>query len=318
MQFEEIRWLYALLLVFLPFIRWRSARVSNFSSFSILPDDAFSTVVCYLRKSAAAVAIAFVVIALANPTSPGKMVMRFGSGASIVFVLDMSISMESPIAGEWAETRWKVAEDVVLRFVSKRCPKDRIALIGFGSMPVIYNNLTSNCSAFARVLKGRGDDLGGTVIGWPLANAAAMLAKEETAGSAAPPQVIILVSDGGGSVENRVELAHIFAKSNTKFYWVSIGNDTTPDMAQFMELMGPARSEKFVVNDAKEFDGAFAKIDALSKGLVRYETWQPRVSWRRHAIAIALGAAFFSVVFAMFDFNLQAELRRRKTKRGVL
>jgi len=216
MQFEEMRWLYALLLVFLPFLRWRTARSSNFSSFSILPGDSFSLTICYTRKIAAAAAIAFIVIALANPVSKGSMVMRFGSGASIVFVLDMSGSMETEMIGGLPETRWEVAEGVVERFVQKRCPKDRVALIGFGSMPIIYSNLTSNCRAFIRVLKGRGDDLGGTVIGWPLANASAILAREEISGSAAPPKVIILVSDGGGSVENRTELAEIFIKYNIK------------------------------------------------------------------------------------------------------
>ncbi|MDO8522886.1 MAG: vWA domain-containing protein [bacterium] len=318
MQFEEIRWLFALLLVFLPYFRWRSVRVSNFSSFSILPKDVFSLAICYLRKITAAIAIVFIVIALANPISNGRMVMHFGSGASIVFVLDMSASMEGPISGGLSETRWKVAEDVVERFVSQRCPKDRVALIGFGSMPIIFSNLTSNCRAFVRALKGRGDDLSGTVIGWPLANAAAILAKEEIVGSMAPSRVIVLVSDGGGSVENRLELASIFTKSNIKFYWVSIGNDTSSDMAQFMDLMGPARSEKFVVNDAKEFDRAFKKIDALTKGIVRYETWQPRSSFKRDAIMIALGATVFSILFAMFDFELRKALRRRKIQRGAL
>lgn len=313
MRFEEYRWLFALLLIFLPLLRWRSEAASRFSSLSVLSPDRLSKTMLFVKKAALCAAFAAVVVGLANPVSDGRMVTRFGSGASIVFVLDMSTSMEGEFTGR-KETKWKLSEDVIERFVLRRCPKDRIALIGFGSMPITFSNFTSACRTFSKVLKSRGDDLGGTVIGWPLQNAVTML-RQEGGGSA---KAIVLVSDGDGSLTNKDDLVRWFRQYDIRFYWINISNssDSTFRLSDFVSGLGPVYAERFNIGTAGELERAFKKIDSLERGMIRYQEWQPSVSYRRYAFMTALAASAVSILLAMFDFRLSRVMQLRRRKRG--
>lgn len=302
MQFEEPRWLLLALLAFLPFVRWRAERPSRFSSISIFKADAFSLAMLWFRKFFIAGALIAFAVALANPFSPGRMVTRFGEGASIVFVLDMSASMEMSFSGR-SETKWAMSENVIERFVLRRCPKDRVGLIGFGSMPITFSNLTSDCDTFLKVLKSRGDDLFSTVIDWPLQNAVAMLREDGGDGA----KMVVLVSDGAGSLDNKKELVRWFRQYDIKFYWIYI-NDGWPDtsnilLSELIAELGPAYADKFIIGTAGELERAFKKIEALKRGPVRYREWQPALSLRPLALQAALLCFAILLFFALCDIE---------------
>ncbi len=326
-EFEESKWLYLAILAALPFIRWRGEKISGFSHVALLPKDSFTSIFIWLKKLVAASAIALMVLALAGPKSGGREVTRLGSGSSIVFVLDMSGSMESPLIEGSLNTKWKLSEDVIARFVEKRCPKDRIALIGFGSMPITYSDFTYDCKTYIEVLKNRGGDLVSTVIGWPLQNAVFMFYGLEASGKA-----IVLISDGEGDISNMDDLALWIKKYGIKFYWVSIGEEPKSYyddyggewisvVTQFMDKLGPAYAEKFAVEKPEDFDRAFTKIDKLERGLISYKEFVPVFSWKPYVLKALLVALAVSLILAMFDFGLAKALSRsavRLRKRGAI
>lgn len=309
MRFQELTWLYLLIIIVLPFLRWRGEKISGFSHTGLFPSDGFARAFVLLKKFILICAVTMLVASLAGPVTEGGEVERIGRGSSIVFVLDMSASMKMRLNEESPKLKWDLSEDVIARFVNKRCPKDRTALIGFGSMPILYSDFTYDCKAFVQILKWRGADLVSTVIGWPIHNAISMLYSLDTSGKA-----IVLVSDGDGSMEKMDEMAYWIKKYGIKFYWVAIGEDNAPNLAQFIDLLGSSYAEKYTVKKAEDFDTAFRKIDMLERDPIKYKEYRPLFSWKPYFLKAAFVASVLSIILAMFDFDLAKALKHRRKR----
>ncbi|MGF6640647.1 hypothetical protein OKW39_007864 [Paraburkholderia sp. MM6662-R1] len=157
-------WMLVLLpLAALPLLRRRSDTLV-FSSVAWLPADDLGRAAGWLVRGGAALAIAAIVVGLAGPGRSQLQVLRTGSGAQILILMDRSASMDEPMGSKGVEaprgdSKNHVARAALTRFVEQR-PNDRLAFMMFGTNPVLAMPFTYNHraieAAVAATAIGRG------------------------------------------------------------------------------------------------------------------------------------------------------------------
>jgi mxaC protein len=105
MSFDAPWLLWLLPLAVLPLLASGTTALSN-GWLAFAPRDRLSDVAGWALRGAAALAIAALVIALADPWRPEYSVERLGQGAEIVLVLDRSRSMDQGFAGARRAGAW--------------------------------------------------------------------------------------------------------------------------------------------------------------------------------------------------------------------
>ena len=161
-------------------------------------------------------AIALMVIALAQPQIVQGHETIKGEGVDIALALDISGSMAS--LDFQPDNRLEAAKQVIGDFVEKR-PYDRMGLVVFASEAFNQTPLTLDRNALGRSLDqvDLATDLGlddGTAIGLGIANAAGMLSN-----SNASSKVVILLTDG---VNNAGEVDPLTAAEAAKALGIKI------------------------------------------------------------------------------------------------
>lgn len=244
--------LWALPLALLPFVlRARGAVDDSWIAFA--PRDAASALLGLALRAAAALAVAALVLALADPHRPEYSVERVGKGAEIVLLLDRSRSMDQGFAGapgkapagrgpeaidyyfsqgpaRLRDSKGKVARQLLGEFTAKR-PDDRFALIVFSALPMRVLDFTSKPdvvqAAIAAGNIGRG--LSETNIGLALESALALFDNRPYTGS----RIVMLVSDGGDRIdlETRERLAAAARKQRVAIYWLYLRSGNSPTLA---------------------------------------------------------------------------------------
>jgi mxaC protein len=230
MAFDQALWLVALPLALLPL--WRgmrqSARVHPW--LALVPRDPASTAIDIAMRTAAALAIAGCVTALAGPHEREQTVERVGRGAEIVIVLDRSRSMDESFtrkrdgggfresAGA-SESKAGAARRIVSRFVSQRVD-DAFAVVLFSAqaLPVLPFTQHQDVILAAIDASGIGRGLGNTDIGRAMLAGAANFDDRAYLGSRA----ILLISDGGAQLDPdmRTRLADTLRRHRIGLYWI--------------------------------------------------------------------------------------------------
>ncbi|MEA3128501.1 MAG: mxaC protein, partial [Paraburkholderia sp.] len=155
--------LVLLLLAALPLMRRRSDSLV-FSSVAWLPVDRVGRLAGWLARGSGVLAMAGIVVGLAGPGRSQLQVVRTGSGAQILILMDRSASMDEPMGSAGVEAprgdaKNKVARASLTSFVNQR-PNDRLAFMMFGSSPVLAIPFTYNHrgieAAIAATAIGRG------------------------------------------------------------------------------------------------------------------------------------------------------------------
>jgi mxaC protein len=206
MAFDQALWLVALPLALLPL--WRgmrqSARVHPW--LALVPRDPASTAIDIAMRTAAALAIAGCVTALAGPHEREQTVERVGRGAEIVIVLDRSRSMDESFTrkrdgGGFRESAGasESKAGAARRIVSRERQHQDVILAAIDASGV-----------------GRG--LGNTDIGRALLAGAANFDDRAYLGSRA----ILLISDGGAQLDPdmRTRLADTLRRHRIGLYWI--------------------------------------------------------------------------------------------------
>jgi Ca-activated chloride channel family protein len=170
-----------------------------------------------------AVALAFLLVALARPQSISKTQERKANGVDIVMVLDVSLSMLIQDMGD--ATRMEIAKETFKQFIEGRS-NDRIGFVMFSGEPITLAPPTLDYGLLLsqlRTVEPGGNGLrDGTAIGDGLALAINRLKK-----SSAKSRIVILLTDGDNNV-GRIdpitagELAQGYA---VKVYSIAIGTE---------------------------------------------------------------------------------------------
>lgn len=159
-----------------------------------------------------ALAIVFLVTALARPQSSNSWQTYTSEGIDIMLALDISGSM---LARDFSPDRLEAAKDVATKFILER-PQDKIGLVVFAGESFTQCPLTTDQAVLVNLMRdvrsGMIED--GTAIGLGLANAVNRL--KDSPGKS---KVVILLTDG---VNNRGLIAPVTAAELAKTYGIRV------------------------------------------------------------------------------------------------
>lgn len=239
-------------------------------------------------------------IALAQPSSPGDTVVQPVSGRAVAVVVDLSQSMERRdflLDGE-VHDRLSVVKRVVGNFVERR-HGDRVALVLFGKQAFIASAPTFDLQALRSILDGTIVRMAGgsTAIGDALGLAIQAL-RDDPAGQKA----IVLLSDGtnnAGTVEPE-GAAELAAGLGIAVHTVALGSDVPTrgglrtavsadlDEATLAAISETSGGQFFRARTTAELESIYAAIDELDQA----DTPAPPIiiahDWRWLPLAVAL------------------------------
>lgn len=308
-------WALALLpLALLPLLRRRGDTLP-FPTVALLPPDPLGRFAGLLLRVLGVLAIAAIVIGLADPGRSHLHAQRTGNGADILVLIDRSASMDEPINRQSiyarSEPKNVVARRAITRFVEER-PNDRFSLMLFGISPILSMPLTSDHTAVIEALDatkiGRG--LPDTQLDRGLIGAIEQFDNRPLLARRA----IVLVSDGGATLDDaaRKRIAEGLARNHIALYFVYLRSGLmSPDLSEktlaagsnsaeaqlhrfFLSLHTPYRL--FQASDPDGMAQALAEINRQQHYPVSYVEQLPREDLSRACYAIALAAALLLVV----------------------
>ncbi|WP_368621918.1 VWA domain-containing protein [Paraburkholderia sp. BR13444] len=316
MSFDfALPWMLVLLpLAALPLLRRRSDTLV-FSNVAWLPADDLGRVAGWLVRGGAALAIAAIVVGLAAPGRSQLQVLRTGSGAQILILMDRSQSMDEPIGSKGVESprgdsKNFVARAALTRFVEQR-PNDRLAFMMFGTNPVLAMPFTYNHrvieAAVAATAIGRG--MPDTELDRGMLAAIAQFDERLSSGRRA----IVLVSDGGALLDetmrrrieeglrrNRIALYFIYLRSSVFSPDLNATQPASGSSAEaqlhrfFLTLKTPYRL--FQAEDPKAMMAAIAEINRQQNATTTFVEHLPRQDLSPYCFALALFCAALLVL----------------------
>ncbi len=308
MTVKEPLYLLIIALAVLPFLRQRPGAIFNFSSFLVLPKNKLSAVLLLTLKTASALVIVSLALALAGLSLKNIRSEVIEEGAQIVFVRDLSGSMFTGYFDQVKKLdRAAVATNLIKEFAALR-PRDQYGLIDFGSPTVTRSRLTFDRRDFLEVLGAPPVNLGGTVIDRPLTRALGLFPYERSIDSRA----VILVSDGWGAISTTDDIVRWMKDLNVNFWWIFIGDENdwrNAPVHQLVERLGP-QAKKFRADNPAELEEAMAKIRRLQRGIIRRPVEFSEYPLDSVFYGLALGS------FAVLGLLVILELSL-KPKRGV-
>lgn len=329
LDFIAPAWLWALPLALLP---WQAGgagvlRPLRFSHLALCPPDALSACLGRGLQLAASLALAGLVLALAEPYRPAYEVERQGRGAEIVLLLDRSRSMDQsqlgsagPMAGynpnfsiatrhseEERLSKAQIARRELAAFAARR-PHDRFAMLLFSTRPLKVLDFTQKPAAIQAAIEagavGRG--IANTDIAQAMLGALALFERRPYTGS----RVLMLVSDGGDHIapEVRARLSQLLQQHRVGLVWIYLRSplspgleadpgsgpeaaDTVPEIFLhrfFSTLPTPYRA--YEAGSPKALQQAIADIDRLENLPITYTDSVPRREFAPGCLGLALAA----------------------------
>ena len=332
LDFAQPLALLLLPLALLPLLRSRRDTLA-FSWLAWLPQDRIGRFTGFLWRACALLALLFIVVALAGPGREETQIMRTGSGAEIMLLIDRSRSMdERMLTSDWrtldplvvrnqarsrGEQKGKVARDLISKFVAER-PDDRFALTFFSANPIRVVSFTRHDEVVQAAIAagGIGRGITSTDIGRALISAIHQFEQRSYSGS----RLILLVSDGGahldtetrrqirqGLLQNRIALNWIYLRSVNGPDFSNPGKqvDSMPEVSLhrfFQSLITP-----YVVYQAQtpeDLQEAVADVGRLQNFPLDYLERVPRRDYSRTCLAAA--ALFCLILLAYRAIQLRS------------
>lgn len=221
-----------------------------------------------------ALAISFIVIAIARPQRYSKYQQIASSGVDMMLAIDISSSMtisDFSINMTKRVSRIDAAKSVVADFINKR-KHDRIGLVAFSRFPYIVSPLTLNyewlLKNLDRLQAGIIED--GTAIG-----SAVMTCVNRLKDLDAKSRVVVLLTDGVNNYGDVSPLmaAEVAENFKAKIYTIMVGNDQFfPVDEDTLRQMAEKTGGKFYkAYDLKTLLGIYAEIDSIEKSTVSLE-----------------------------------------------
>ncbi|MDY6948819.1 MAG: vWA domain-containing protein, partial [Pseudomonadota bacterium] len=263
----------------------------------------------------ALVALASLVVALAQPGRPETHVQRVGEGAEILVLLDRSRSMDDTmLPSNWrtldpnvllyhrGRQKSEVARDLLSKFVAQR-PEDRFSLMYFSNRPMSVVPFTEHVEVMQAGIAagGTGRGIADTEVGRALR--AAIEAFDDRAYSGS--RIIMLVSDGGAHLDAATSdgIRAGLARNRIALYWLYLRSynsarldsqdarwENAPEMALhrfFQTLHTPYRAYEAEVPE--DLAKAVADVGRQQNLPLEFSERIPRQDYSRHFIALAAG-----------------------------
>jgi len=300
---------WALLLVPLasaPFI-FKSHQGQMYSWLDIAPKDRLSDIANRVVKTIIALVLLSIVLALASPQGASKKEQKVGKGAQTVFVIDRSVSMDHPFAGQStsgraAEIKSAAARRLITDFIDSR-PDDMMGVVGFTNSALYGMKITTNRDAIhAAINAATGAALNQTNIGAGITEAVSLFDNIQSSGSRA----VILLSDGAGKLSPRVryKISEYFVGKKLSLYWIVLrepddisiftkntySEDSVPDsiaLDRYFKSLN-IKYKAFEADNPTALQSALQYIDAKEKNMIQYSVNIPGHDYSNNLIVIAL------------------------------
>lgn len=299
-------WAFALLpITLLPF--WLKGHQGKFYSWlEIMPEDHLSDRLNLAVKVITALLLLSIVIALAAPRGADEQVQRAGKGAQTVMVIDRSVSMDHPFAGDSsghvAEIKSAAARRIITKFIDSR-PNDMMGVVGFTNSALYGIKITTNRDAIhAAIVAATSPSLNQTNIGAGLTEAVGLFDNIQSSGSRA----VILLSDGAGKLSPRVKylLSERLKSRKLGIYWIMLREPgeasifskeeyeegRTPNsivLHKYFQSLG-LKYKAYEADDSESLQSAINDIDSREKKAIKYQETIAGYDYSRVLVIIAL------------------------------
>lgn len=284
----QFDWPFAFFLLPVPLLVRYRRRNASASAIRIPPmlADSLATIGSSSRRSLSAINLLLwlawicLLIAIAQPWTPGDALIQPVSGRAIAMAVDISGSMERKDFSLDGETldRLTVVKQLANEFIQQR-QGDRLSLVLYGKEAFIASPLTFDLSALGSILDSAGIGMAGrsTAIGDAIGLAIQTLQNDPSALKA-----IILLSDGtnnAGSVEPE-SAATLASTLGIRIHTIALGSDDSErsgyQMAQsadldeetLQDIAKNANGEFFRAQSRQDLQSIYTRIDALERSEV--------------------------------------------------
>lgn len=301
---------YALLLLplcSLPY--WlQSSAGQTYCWLGMVPQDRFSHTANQLLKALTSLLLLTMILAMSTPRGADRIVEKSGKGAQTVMVIDRSVSMEHPFAGNEAsgnaaEVKSAAARRIITRFIDSR-PDDMMGVVGFSNSALYGSKITSNRNAIhAAIQAATSGGINQTNIGAGITQAVGLFDRIQNSGSRA----IILLSDGAGKISPRVKqrIQETLEQRHINLYWIVIRDPQDVSIFQhervFEEGMEPAalaldkffrtlkiKYRAYEADNALALQSAINDIDSREKRAIKYSISIPGHDYSTNLVYITL------------------------------
>lgn len=259
-----------------------------YSWLEIIPEDVFSDRINLAVKIITSLLLVSIVLALASLRGSDEKLSRVGKGAQTVMVIDRSVSMDHPFAGDSsghaAEIKSGAARRLITGFIDSR-PDDMMGVVGFTNSALYGVKITTNRDAIhAAINAATSPSLNQTNIGSGLTQAVGLFDDIPSTGSRA----IILLSDGAGKLSPRVKylLSERLKKRKLSIYWIVLrepgdvsifskekfDEDRVPNSIQLHKYFQSLnlKYKPYEADNPETLQSAIKDIDAREKQAIRY------------------------------------------------
>jgi mxaC protein len=306
-----MHWLHPWFLLLLPVVvvpfLLKSRHAQTYSWLQMVPADPFSDTANRLVKAATSLMLLCLVLALAGPQGDSHQEQKVGKGAQSVFVIDRSVSMDHPFAGQStgghaAEIKSAAARRLITAFIDSR-PDDMMGVVGFTNSALYGMKITTNRDGIHSAIQAAtGPALNQTNIGAGITNAVTLFENIASTGSRA----IVLLSDGAGKLSPRVkyQIQKQLTGKKLNLYWIvlrepddiSIFTDNVYEEERVPEAISldrffrslKVKYKAFEADNATALESALREIDAKEKNVIQYAIIIPGHDYARDLIVAAL------------------------------
>lgn len=271
-----------------------------------MPEDKLSDRLNLAIKVITSLLLASIVVALANPHGRDEKVERVGKGAQTVMVIDRSVSMDHPFAGDnsgnVAEIKSVAARRIITQFIDAR-PNDMMGVVGFTNSALYGVKITTNRDAIhSAIIAATSPSLNQTNIGAGLTEGVGLFDNIENSGSRA----IILLSDGAGKLSPRVKflLSQRLKERKLSIYWIMLREPGEPSifskevyeeervpnsivLHKYFQALG-LTYKAYEAEDTESLQSAISDIDSREKKAIKYTETIAGYDYSRVFIIIAL------------------------------
>ncbi len=286
MTFQSFEWVYLaapVLLVFVVVRFWRRRYWGHSLVEHVGEELGGTNPLLRLPIVLEGLAVAFLLLALCGPVYPFVLNHVERGGLEIMFVVDLSQSMEEPLSPPVANPRLQPEAPSKMEAVrasaaafARRRPGDAIGLIVFSNNAYLVSPATFDHDSLLDYLRIVSPQTlvteGFTAIGEGLALAQQFFAFSQERGQQTKGQIIILFTDGvnnyGRDPLQEIDKAHT---NGTRIYYIGVALE--PGSSQEIAAAIPSTGgQYFDVRDPKHLQEAVDAIDKIEKG--RFHTLQ--------------------------------------------
>ena len=258
-----------------------------------------------------ALAVIFIVIALARPQSAFRQQNIKVEGVDIVMALDVSGSMKCM---DFRPNRLGACKKVAAEFIEGR-PTDRIGLVVYAGEAFTQCPATTDHETLLGLLEKVKFDLmeDGTAIGDGLGTAINRLRETD-----AKSKIIILLSDGvnNSGYMDPISAAEIAKDFNIKVYTIGCGSlgkapypgpsgtvyvDTEIDETLLKNIATTTGGQYFRANNAKKLEEVYQEIDKMEKTIINETTFENKADEFMPFLVFAL---LFIALEILFRFTI--------------